>query len=211
MDIRGRGMIAALSTGLVASAFAMATPAAVPVREAPAQDSTPIVVIETSLGNIVLELDPRRAPNTVANFLAYVGVGFYDGLIFHRVIPDALVQTGLATAALQARHPVFAPIQSEADNRLRNRRGTIAMARTDDPHSAEAQFFINVEDNRDFDFRGRNRRGWGYTVFGRVVSGLDVVDAIASGRTRRRGSFRDFPTDPVVIYAAYEVDERPRD
>jgi cyclophilin family peptidyl-prolyl cis-trans isomerase len=158
----------------------------------------------------VLRLDVDRAPKTVANFLAYVGVGFYDGLVFHRVIPGAIVQTGLSTAALEGRRPMFAPIESEADNGLRNRRGTIAMARTDDPHSAEAQFFINIEDNADFDFKGRNRRGWGYTVFARVVSGMEVVDAIASGRTRRRGTLRDFPVDPVVIYAAYEVEEIPR-
>lgn len=205
-------MTTILATGFLALSLVAADgPAVGSSRESAAQDSLPIVVFETARGNFVIQLDARRAPKTVANFLAYVGVGFYDGLVFHRVIPGAVIQTGLATANLRARPPVFGPVESEADNGLHNRRGTIAMARSDDPHSADAQFFINVEENSDFDFRGRTRRGWGYTVFGRVVAGLEVIDAIASGRTERRGMLRDFPVEPIVIYAAYEVDEIPRD
>jgi len=126
------------------------------------------VLMKTNLGDIVLELDGDKAPKTVDNFVAYVKDGFYDGTIFHRVIPDFMIQGGGFTAEME-RKQTRAPIPNEADNGLKNDRGTIAMARTSDPHSATAQFFINLKDNDFLNFRSKDVRGWGYAVFGRVV------------------------------------------
>ena len=161
---------------------------------APAQETAaPQVVLETSKGAIVLELDPGKAPGTVENFLGYVESGFFDGTVFHRVIPDFMVQGGGYTPD-GGKKPTRDPIANEADNGLENVRGTVAMARTNDPHSATAQFFINTVDNAHLNHRGKNTAGWGYAVFGKVVAGLDVVDAIAAVKTR--GSA---PVEPVVI------------
>ena len=156
------------------------------------------VRIETSMGNIVLELYPDKAPKTVGNFMSYVKSGHYDGTIFHRVIPRFMIQGGGFTPDMRQK-PSGKPIVNEADNGLKNARGTIAMARTQDPHSATAQFFINVIDNDYLNHRGKNARGWGYAVFGRVIEGMDVVDTISKVKTGTKGMYRDVPVDPVVI------------
>lgn len=156
------------------------------------------VKLATNRGDIVLELDPVKAPNTVENFLAYVESGHYDGTIFHRVIDGFMIQGGGLTADMKQK-PTRAPIPNEADNGLKNRRGTVAMARTQDPHSATAQFFINVADNDFLDYRAPTTQGWGYCVFGKVVQGMDVVDAIKSVKTGTVGPWRDVPLEPVVI------------
>ena len=150
------------------------------------------------MGNIVLELDRERAPATVDNFLAYVNDGFYDGTIFHRVIDGFMIQ-GCGYIADFSRKQTRAPINNEADNGLKNTRGSIAMARTRDPHSASAQFFINVADNAMLDYKAPDVRGWGYAVFGRVVEGMDVVDKIRTQATGVQGGFRDVPKKTITI------------
>nr|WP_231717223.1 peptidylprolyl isomerase [Desulfosarcina ovata] len=152
----------------------------------------------TSMGDIVIELDPAAAPKTVDNFLAYVNAGFYDGTIFHRVIAGFMIQGGGFDAQMQ-RKATRPPVVNEADNGLSNRSGSIAMARTSDPHSASAQFFINVKDNDFLDHRAKNRKGWGYCVFGKVVAGMNVVQAIEHVATTVRSGMRDVPEAPVVI------------
>ena len=172
---------------------------AVPAR---AQDGNPVVRLETNRGDIRVELFQDRAPETVENFLTYVENDHYDGTIFHRVIPDFMIQGGGFTQDF-SRKPVRDPIRNEADNGLSNDRGTIAMARTGDPHSATAQFFINVTDNDFLDHTAKTRRGWGYTVFGEVISGLGTVDEIRQLPTGSAGPFdKDVPQDPVVIQDA---------
>lgn len=156
------------------------------------------VKLATNHGDIVLELDPVKAPKTVENFLAYVESGHYDGTIFHRVIDGFMIQGGGLTADMKQK-PTRAPIPNEADNGLKNLRGTVAMARTQDPNSATAQFFINVADNDFLDYRAPTVQGWGYCVFGKVVQGMDVVDAIKSVKTGTVGPYRDVPLEPVVI------------
>ncbi len=159
----------------------------------------PRVKIDTNLGSIVVELHPEKAPKTVENFLQYVRDGFYDGTIFHRVIDGFMIQGGGFTPNFE-RKETRAPIINEADNGLKNTRGTIAMARTMDPHSATAQFFINVKDNPFLDHTGKTPRGWGYAVFGKVVEGMDVVDRIRKVRTGPGGMFpKDVPQEPVII------------
>ena len=158
-----------------------------------AATGNPQVVLETSKGAITIELYPDKAPKTVENFIAYVKAGHYDGTVFHRVIDGFMVQGGGFDAKLTQK-PTRAAIQNEADNGLKNKRGTVAMARTGDPHSATAQFFVNTADNAFLDHTGKNERGWGYTVFGKVVSGMDVVDAIGKSKTGARGPFsQDVP------------------
>jgi len=158
-----------------------------------------LVEFDTSLGPIVLELDPARAPITTDNFLRYVDEGFYNDLVFHRVIPGFMIQGGGMTDAMVEK-PTHAPIQNEASNGLSNKRGTIAMARTSDPNSATAQFFINLVDNgRGLDPRPGSA---GYTVFGKVVSGMEVVDAIAKVPTGSNGPHDDVPLKPVYIKSA---------
>jgi peptidyl-prolyl cis-trans isomerase B (cyclophilin B) len=166
-----------------------------------AAEHAPRVRLETTMGNIVLELDAKRAPVTVDNFLAYVNDGFYDGTIFHRVIDGFMIQGGGYTSDL-SRKTARAPIKNEADNGLKNTIGSIAMARTSDPHSATAQFFINVADNAMLDFKSPDSRGWGYTVFGRVVVGMDVVDAIRAQATGVQGRLRDVPKKTITITRA---------
>jgi peptidyl-prolyl cis-trans isomerase B (cyclophilin B) len=161
----------------------------------------PKVKLETSHGDIVLELDAEKAPNTVANFLDYVKYGHYNGTIFHRVIKDFMIQGGGFDEDFQQKS-VNAPIQNEANNGLTNVRGSIAMARTGDPHSATAQFFINTVDNDFLNFRGESGPAWGYAVFGTVVEGMDTVDAIRGVSTGSRGSYQDVPQDNVVITSA---------
>jgi peptidyl-prolyl cis-trans isomerase B (cyclophilin B) len=166
-----------------------------------AAETAPRVRLETSMGAIVLELDARAAPQTTANFLGYVREGFYDGLIFHRVIKGFMIQGGGMTPDMTPR-PTRAPIPNEAANGLQNRRGSVAMARTADPHSATAQFFINTVDNPFLDHRAPTGQGWGYCVFGRVASGMEVVAAIERVATGRRGGHGDVPETPVVIQKA---------
>ena len=164
-------------------------------------DEPPRITFETSLGSFVLELDREGAPETVANFLAYVRDGFYEGAIFHRVIAGFMIQGGGFTEEfrqLQTR----VPVRNEADRGGRNDRGTIAMARTSDPHSATAQFFINVADNDFLNHKAPTPQGWGYTAFGRVVEGMETVDRIAAVETGSRGPFNDVPKEAVVIRGA---------
>jgi peptidyl-prolyl cis-trans isomerase A (cyclophilin A) len=158
----------------------------------------PVVILETTLGQIRLELDPDKAPVTVANFLGYVDSGFYDGTIFHRVIPNFMIQGGGLTADMTQK-PTKPPIKNEADNGLKNDSWTIAMARTSAKDSATAQFFINVKDN---DFLNHGARDFGYAVFGKVIGGVDVVQKIAAVKTGSRGGSGDVPLEPVVIKSA---------
>jgi peptidyl-prolyl cis-trans isomerase B (cyclophilin B) len=157
------------------------------------------VVVETDLGTFELALEDEKAPKTVANFLEYVDAKHYDGTIFHRVIPGFMAQGGGYDGALEKK-PVRDPVENEADNGLKNLRGTVAMARTNDPHSATAQFFVNVKDNGFLDHTGKNSAGWGYAVFGKVTSGMDVVDKIVNVPTGARGPFsKDAPLENVTI------------
>ena len=170
-----------------------------------ANDNTPQVRMETSSGTLVLELDAVKAPVTTENFLKYVDDGFYDGTIFHRVIQGFMIQGGGFDRDFQQKEPL-PPIENEADNGLQNVRGTIAMARTGDPHSATAQFFINSVDNGFLDHSGKNPKGWGYAVFGRVIEGLEVIDAISVAETGQHGPHSDVPKDKILILKAERVD-----
>ncbi len=156
------------------------------------------VLLQTNLGSIKLQLDADKAPITVANFENYVEKGFYDGTIFHRVIGNFMIQGGGFRPGLIEKES-DAPISNEADNGLSNVVGTIAMARTQDPHSATAQFFINVNDNSALDFQARTTEGWGYAVFGRVIDGMDVVERIKNVKTTTKRWFRNVPVEDVII------------
>ena len=161
--------------------------------------AAPVIVVTTNLGAFTIELDPVKAPRSVENILRYVDAGHYDGTLFHRVIPTFMIQGGGYDQDLE-RKATHEPVASEADNGLRNTRGTVAMARTGDPHSATAQFFVNVVDNAFLDHTGKNAQGWGYTVFGRVTAGMDIVDRIKGVPTGAAGPFaKDAPVTPVVI------------
>ena len=164
----------------------------------PAAAQNPVVVIETSLGDITAELDRRNAPVSVANFLAYAESGFYTGTVFHRVIRGFMIQGGGLTADLE-RKETRAPIRNEATNGLSNDRGTLAMARTNVVDSATSQFFINTVDNAALNNRGTDARSYGYAVFGRVTDGMDIVDRIEGVSTGRRGPFNDVPNETVEI------------
>lgn len=161
-----------------------------------AEGKNPVVLMETSLGKVKIELYQKEAPISVKNFLSYVNSGFYNGTIFHRVIPSFMIQGGGFTPALTMKRP-NAPIKNEADNGLKNARGTIAMARTGDPNSASSQFFINVENNLNLNRPSPD--GYGYAVFGKVIEGMDVVDKIKAVQTGMQKGFQDVPTVPVVI------------
>ena len=166
-----------------------------------ASADNPIVLIETTMGNITIELDMQNAPNTSENFLAYVDDGYYVGTTFHRVIPNFMIQGGGITADMQDKPSKRAPIKNEANNGLRNDRGTLAMARTGDPHSATSQFFINHKDNDFLNFTAETAQGWGYAVFGKVIDGMDVVDAIAQVPTGNKGGHQNVPLEPITITA----------
>jgi peptidyl-prolyl cis-trans isomerase B (cyclophilin B) len=153
------------------------------------------------MGAIVIELNEEKAPKTVENFLNYVKSGQYDGTIFHRIIDGFMIQGGGMDAEMNEK-PTNAPVENEADNGLKNDKGTIAMARTQDPHSATSQFFINVKDNDFLNHSGKNMQGWGYTVFGKVTSGMDVIEKMRSVPTGRFGMHADVPKEPVVINSA---------
>ena len=166
----------------------------------------PYVELETTMGNIVIEHNQEKAPNTVANFLEYVKSGHYDGTIFHRVIDGFMIQGGGMDANMKEKS-TNAPIQNEADNGLKNEVGTIAMARTSDPHSATAQFFINVKDNSFLNYSGKNPQGWGYAVFGKVTEGMDIVNKIKGVPTGKYGFHADVSTTPVVITHAKVIEK----
>jgi peptidyl-prolyl cis-trans isomerase B (cyclophilin B) len=165
---------------------------------------TKTVELQTSAGTIRLELDDAKAPKTVANFLAYVNKGHYDGTIFHRVIKSFMIQGGGMNADMSQK-PTDATIPNEANNGLKNMKYTVAMARTNAPHSASAQFFINTKDNDFLNFTSETASGWGYAVFGKVVAGQDVVDALEKVRTGRKGFHDDVPVDTVLIEKAVEL------
>lgn len=162
------------------------------------QAETTTVKMETSMGNITLELNGDKAPKTVANFITYAKEGFYDGTIFHRVISNFMIQGGGFNADMSQK-TTHDPIQNEANNGLGNSIGTIAMARTSDPHSATAQFFINVKDNDFLNFSSETQQGWGYAVFGKVTEGMDVVNAIKDVKTTTQGPYQDVPANTVTI------------
>jgi len=156
------------------------------------------VMMTTTVGPITIELDADSAPKTVENFLSYVAGGFYDGTIFHRVIDNFMIQGGGFTADMEQKS-TQAPIENEANNGLKNQRGSIAMARTQDPHSATAQFFINVQDNDFLNHTGENMQGWGYAVFGKVTDGEDVLDKIRGVQTGSQAGHQDVPVEPIII------------
>ena len=171
------------------------------MQSAMAQDgpaSNPRVIMETSKGELILELFEDKAPLTVKNFLTYINAGFYNGTIFHRVIPGFMIQGGGFSKDMQKK-PTMQPIQNEADNGLKNEIGTIAMARTQDPHSATAQFFINTVNNTFLNHKNKTIQGWGYAVFGKVISGMETLGVISSVETGTQGRYRDVPKTPVVI------------
>lgn len=187
-------LFGAVGAALVASALLLASPVAA--------ESANQVTIDTNHGTILIELYPDKAPATVANFLQYVADGFYNKTVFHRVIDGFMIQGGGFTSDLK-RKITGAPVKNEADNGLSNERGTVAMARTPDPHSATAQFFISSADNGDFLDHGKTGDGWGYTVFGRVIEGMDVVDAISKIETEARGpGMANVPVTEVKILTA---------
>ncbi|HEB55946.1 MAG TPA: peptidyl-prolyl cis-trans isomerase [Gammaproteobacteria bacterium] len=157
-----------------------------------------MITLNTNMGSIVIELDSEKAPNTAANFLQYARDGFYDGTIFHRVISNFMIQGGGMLPGMIEKQP-REPIENEANNGLSNVKGSIAMARTQDPHSATAQFFINVADNAFLDHSAPNAQGWGYCVFGKVVDGMDVVEKIRAVATANAGHHQDVPTEDVII------------
>jgi peptidyl-prolyl cis-trans isomerase B (cyclophilin B) len=164
------------------------------------------VLLKTNQGDITLTLDAAKAPKTVANFLEYVKSGHYDGTIFHRVIDNFMIQGGGMIAGLKEKSS-GAQIENEANNGLKNDRGTVAMARTSDPHSATAQFFINVNDNDFLNHTSPSAQGWGYAVFGKVTDGLDVVDTIRKVKTGNSGFHQDVPKEDVVIEKASVLEE----
>lgn len=159
----------------------------------------PVVTISTNKGDIVIELFAEGAPGSVRNFLQYVNSGYYTGTIFHRVIPDFMIQGGGFTESMQKKPGLAATIQNEADNGLKNKRGTLAMARTQDPHSATSQFFINARDNGFLDFKAKSRSGWGYAVFGRVIQGMEIVEAIEGSKTITKSGYQDVPIQAVIM------------
>lgn len=168
--------------------------------------TAPKVKLTTTLGDITIQLNPEKAPVSAENFLTYVKQGFYEGTIFHRVIPGFMAQGGGFDVKFNQK-TTLAPIKNEADNGLANARGTVAMARTNVPDSATAQFFINYKDNTFLNHTGKNASGWGYAVFAEVIEGMDVVDAMAKQATGSRGPYQDVPTVDIVITKAEVVAE----
>ena len=163
------------------------------------RSNNPVVTISTNKGDIVIELFEEEAPQSVRNFLYYANSGYYTDTIFHRVIPDFMIQGGGFTEDMQKKPGLTDTIENEADNGLKNERGTLAMARTQDPHSATSQFFINTKDNDFLDFKAKSKSGWGYAVFGRVIQGMDIVEAIENSTTTTRSVYRDVPKQAVIM------------
>ena len=187
---------------LIALVAALALLAGAPQVMAQSAAPGPRVQLETSLGTIVIELEPAKAPKSVENFLNYVRAGFYDGTLFHRVIPGFMAQGGGFTPDFKQK-PTTKPVPNESPGGLANLRGTVAMARTGDPHSATAQFFINVADNRFLDAGPRQTGGFGYTVFARVIQGMEVADRMVAAPTGPAGPFdKDAPRTPIVLSKA---------
>ena len=187
-----------LASGLMIFAGALA---AAPVWAEEAESGTPVVKLETSMGDIEIALNSEKAPETVKNFLAYVDEGFYDNTIFHRVIKEFMIQGGGLTMRMEEKK-TRPPVKNEADNGLKNLRGALAMARTSEPHSAAAQFFINTVDNPELDHSAPTAEGYGYCVFGQVVEGMDVVAKIEKSRVKAMGEHEALPVDSVVITTA---------
>ena len=173
---------------------------------AQAGNADPVIKLETTMGDIVIRLNERKAPITCANFVQYVKSGHYDGTIFHRVIKDFMIQGG-GFADNMKEKPTHAPIRNEANNGLKNEKYTIAMARTKDPHSARAQFFINTRNNNFLDFKSQKNGEWGYAVFGKVIQGQNVVNQIEKAATGRRAGHDDVPTEPVIIKKAVVLEQ----
>lgn len=187
-----------LATNLLCALCALLSCSSLPAQETTLA-ANPVAVLHTSMGDIRLELYRDRAPLSVDNFINYANSGFYEETIFHRVISHFMIQGGGFTAKMEQK-PTGEPVQNEAANGLSNKRGTVAMARTNDPHSATAQFFINTQDNFNLDYtRGDSSRGWGYAVFGEVTEGMEVVDAIRFVATASVPPYSDVPVVPVVI------------
>ena len=178
-----------------------------PLTQGKTKMQNPIVILHTNMGDIKLELNPEKAPVTVENFIKYVKEGHYDGTIFHRVISNFMIQGGGFDKDMTQK-PTGAPIKNEADNGLKNEIGTIAMARTQDPDSATAQFFINVADNSFLNFSSKTIQGWGYAVFGKVVDGMDVVNTIKNVKTTTQGYYENVPVSPVIIEKAELVEDK---
>ncbi len=184
---------------LVCTLISAAAVHAADTQSPTAKENKPVIVnMKTNQGTIVLELDANKAPKSVANFVEYAKKGFYDGTVFHRVIPGFMIQGGGFKPGMEQKE-TGATITNEADNGLKNATGTVAMARTSDPHSATAQFFINVADNAFLDYTASTPSGWGYTVFGKVTEGMDVVQKIEKTTTGMRSGFQDVPTQDVII------------
>jgi peptidyl-prolyl cis-trans isomerase A (cyclophilin A) len=194
--------------GLLSLLVALQTAgAAQPATDATPAPGNPVVVISTTHGDITVELFREQAPVSVQNFLGYVAEGFYEGTIFHRVIPKFMIQGGGYTADMVEK-PTRRPILNEATNGLSNTRGTVAMARTQALRSATAQFFVNVGDNRaELDHRGYSPRDFGYAVFGRVIAGMEVCDAIAAAKRQAVGTFSDMPVEPIIVKSVRIVEE----
>jgi len=168
----------------------------------PMSDSTnPLVLIETTMGNITIELDAENAPVSTENFLAYVEDGYFVDTIFHRIIPNFMVQGGGMNADMADKPSTHAAIKNEANNGLKNDRGTLAMARTQDPDSATSQFFINLKDNEFLNFTSEDIQGWGYAVFGKITEGMDIVDKMAAVATTTKGGHQDVPNDTITMTA----------
>lgn len=177
-----------------------------PLHAEEAAKNNKTISLETNQGTIIIELFDKKAPVSSANFRRYVKEKFYDGLIFHRVIPGFVIQGGGFETGMKVRQPNHGPITNEAGNGLKNSRGTLSMARTSRVNSATSQFFINLRDNRSLDHRNNNPNGFGYAVFGRVVKGMDVVDKIAATKTTTVKAFRDVPASDMTIIKAYETE-----
>jgi len=167
--------------------------------------SNPVVSLSTNRGDIVVELFEEEAPQSVRNFLYYVNSGYYTDTIFHRVIPDFMIQGGGFTESMQKKAGLADTIENEADNGLKNERGTLAMARTQDPHSATSQFFINAKDNDFLDFKAKSRSGWGYAVFGRVIQGMDIVEAIENSTTTTKSGYQNVPRQVVIMQGVSQL------
>jgi peptidyl-prolyl cis-trans isomerase B (cyclophilin B) len=205
---RNTALALSLAAGFLAAACQKPKPeapgaGAAAIAQAGANDSLPLVVLETSMGRIVMQLDRNKAPRTVENFLAHVNAHFYDGLVFHRVVRRFVIQAGVLTAAGMEKLSTEPPVPNEADNLLRNVRGAVAVARTMDPQSGGVQFFIDVVNNPSLDFTAKTIQNWGYAVFGHVTEGMDVVDKISSVPTTAHGEYLELPVDPVIITKAY--------
>ncbi len=202
--LRVFSLVCATTLVLGLSGLAQATSST--TTQGKSMSSTPRVKLQTNQGEMIIELDAEKAPKTVENFLTYVREGFYDGTIFHRVINNFMVQGGGFDADMKQKQ-THAPVDNEADNKLKNDVYTLAMARTSDPHSATAQFFINTANNDFLNFTSPTPNGWGYAVFGKVVEGTDVVDKIKSVKTGNKGFHQDVPAEDVVIEHASIVEE----